>query len=123
MGLGRSLERPLGTGPSLRVVVGIVVVVEEVPPGDVVHVAVAVVVPAVGQLQDQIARIEDAVSVDIAPGVDTSALVTRDFDWLGLPEGMIGVVGHREDTVLVAVEEVLGGFFGIEWGARLATFR
>ena len=51
-----------------RRVVGVVVVVEEVPAGDVVDVAVAVVVAAVAERDEQVAGVEDAVGLVVAGG-------------------------------------------------------
>ena len=49
----------------VHVVEGVVVAVVEVPAGDVVDVAVAVAVDAVGEEEDQVLRIGDAVAVQV----------------------------------------------------------
>ena len=69
-----------------RVVVRVVVVLHEIPAGDVVDVPVVVVVDAVREELDQIARVEHAVAVDVGHA------------------GRLGVVAHGEDAVAVAVE-------------------
>ena len=92
-----------------RVVVGVVVVLVEVPAGDVVDVAVLVVIHAVREQLDEIARVEDAVVVHVAldairaglRGVAADeAFVTRDD---GRKARVVCIVCNREDAVAVAV--------------------
>ena len=63
----------------------VVLVVVEVPAGDVVGEAVAVVVPAVGERDDQVLRIDHAVAVGV------------------VHPGVAGVVGRRHRAVAVLV--------------------
>src|SRR5690606_32866100 len=69
-----------------RIVVGIVVVLEEVPARDVVDVAVAVVVDAIREGEDEVARVDDAIRIAVGHA------------------RVRGVIGDRELTVAVAVE-------------------
>ncbi len=98
-----------------RVVVRVVVVLVEVPTRDVVDVAVTVVVFAVGEHLDEIARVEDAVPVAIARLAIRrvrrrvhrvhvrEALLARDD---GREARIVCVVGDVEDAVAVAVVTV-----------------
>ena len=63
----------------------VVVVLGEVPTGDVIHVAVVVVVAPVGESHDQVLRVEQAVAVAVAHA------------------RVAGVVLHVEDAVAVLV--------------------
>ena len=70
-GLGRirGAARPVVARARVaRGVVGVVVVVEEVPAGDVVDVAVRVGVGAVAEDGDQVAGVEDRVGLGVAGG-------------------------------------------------------
>src|SRR5581483_6913799 len=57
-GVGGPAAAVVGGGEVARGVVGVVVVVEEVPAGDVVHEAVAVGVRAVGEGRDQVLGVD-----------------------------------------------------------------
>ena len=76
--------------PVLDVVVGVVVVVEEVPAGDVVHEAVGVTVAAVRERDDQVLRCHHPGRPD-PPGIAE------------IHAGVARVVTHVEDSVAVAV--------------------
>jgi len=82
----------VGGGAVARRVVGVVVVVEEVPTGDVVGVAVAVGVRAVGEDGDQVGGVEDVVRLVVAG---------RRLD-----PRIVGVVVDRDGAVGVAVVRV-----------------
>ncbi len=93
VGLGDRLGGAVGAvavgRAAARGVEGVVVVVEEVPAGDVVDVAVGVVVAAVGEGRDQVGGVEDLVGLAVA---------RRDRD-----PRVAGVVADVEGAVVVGV--------------------
>ena len=66
VGLGGRVARLAGAVAVLHVVERVVVVVEEVPADDVVDVAVAVVVDAVGERDQHVLRVEQVRRADAA---------------------------------------------------------
>jgi hypothetical protein len=94
-GLLRAAGAVVGGRAVARRIVRIVVVVEEVPAGDVVRIAVGVGVGAVGEDRDQVGGVEDVVGLVVAGG--------------GIDAPGIVVDGHG--AVLIAV--VLGAAVGL----------
>ncbi len=88
VGLGGRVLGLAGAVAVLHLVEGIVVVVDEVPAGDVVHVAVAVAVHSVAERRDQVLGIEKPVAVAVADA------------------RVGGVVGDVEDAVVVEVVRI-----------------
>ena len=49
----------------LHVIKGIVIILEEVPPADVVDIAIGIVIEAIAEDRDEIPRIKDPISVGV----------------------------------------------------------
>ena len=104
VGLGQRLQGapgPVAAGATAaRRVVGVVVVVEEVPAGDVVDVAVGVAIGSLREGGDQVGGVEDCVGVRArVRGVVASAVRNP---------RVRGVVGDVEGAVAVAVVDGAG---------------
>ncbi len=98
--LARAVAEARGVG-------GVVVVLEEVPAGDVVGVAVVVVVAVVGEHPDEVARVDDAVAVGVVVlphGVAAHAGVAgHDIARAAGDAGVAHVVLHVDHAVAVGV--------------------
>ena len=94
-GLGGAPGAVAARRAAARGVVRVVVVVEEVPAGDVVDVAVGVGVGVVGEGRDQVRGVEERVGLLVAGGVADARVVP--------------VIGDVEGAVAVAVVGTAGG--------------
>ncbi len=93
-GLGGAAAAVVGGARVARGVVGVVVVVEEVPSGDVVDVAVGVVVDGVAEDRDQVRGVERPVGFVVARGGRDPRVAGEVRDVEG--PVAVGVVGGRE---------------------------
>ncbi|KAK4045020.1 hypothetical protein OUZ56_032427 [Daphnia magna] len=92
------------------VVVGVVVVVEKVPTGNVVLVAVGVIVDTLRKCQNQIAGIENTISIEVpllAVGSGNLAFAVGEAGFAGdrpRHPWVVGVVSNVEDAVPIAIK-------------------